>query len=125
MAYLSKAGVEKLLSRIIESGGFTDTMLKDVERLKAELDERDGMLKKYGEFYDGENEDELIFKEKTFDGDTTDYKDKYIDLKKRYLDRFFNRVKEDVMEETVEDIKRDSTPQSIDELWDNREGDSK
>lgn len=50
--------MEKILRRIMESGGMTEDMERDVERLKDDFDEREGILKRYGETYDGEDQDE-------------------------------------------------------------------
>lgn len=111
MALLTKKGSDALLKRIFESGGLTPDMEKDIQRLKDDFDEREGILKKYGEDYDGELE-EYDFKEKTgVDSSNIDeYKAKYEDMKKRYIDRFFNGnvgEAEKAIEQQKNDVRQD------------------
>lgn len=127
MALLTKAGVTKILRRIMETGGLTDDMENDIKRLQDDFDEREGILKTYGETYDGEDKDEYDFKgrEKTQLSEGEDYKGKYEEMKQKYLDRFFGGVGnevEDVKEETKEDVKRDGTEQTFEDLFEKREG---
>lgn len=136
MAILTRTGMTKILRRIMESGGMTDDMEEDVRRLQDDFDEREGILRKYGETYDGEERDEYEFSER--DGTSIytpreedkladDWRIKYEEMKKRYLDRFFGTDEiEDVyfetMRKTREDVKRDGEPQSFDELLERVEG---
>lgn len=133
MAILTRSGMEKILRRIMESGGMTEDMERDVERLKDDFDEREGILKKYGETYDGEDRDEYDYSERddiniyTPKEEEKDWKQEYDNLKERYMNRFFGTsdVKEefdDTMGETKEDVKRDGTVQSFDELLERVEG---
>ncbi len=133
MAILTRSGMEKILRRIMESGGMTEDMERDVERLKDDFDEREGILKRYGETYDGEDRDEYDYSERddinvyTPKEEEKDWKQEYDNLKERYMDRFFGTsdVKDefdDTMEETKEDVKRDGTIQSFDELLERTEG---
>ena len=125
--------MEKILRRIMESGGMTEDMERDVERLKDDFDEREGILKRYGETYDGEDRDEYDYSERddiniyTPKEEEKDWKQEYDNLKERYMNRFFGTsdVKDefdDTMEETKEDVKRDETIQSFDELLERTEG---
>jgi hypothetical protein len=125
--------MEKILRRIMESGGMTEDMERDVERLKDDFDEREGILKIYGETYDGEDRDEYDYSERddiniyTPKEEEKDWKQEYDNLKERYMNRFFGTsdVKDefdDTMEETKEDVKRDGTIQSFDELLERTEG---
>lgn len=136
MAILTRSGMTKILRRIMESGGMTDDMEKDVQRLQDDFDEREGILRKYGETYDGEDRDEYEFSER--DGTSIytpreedkladDWRIKYEEMKKRYLDRFFgtDEIEDDyfeTMRKTREDVKRDGEPQSFDELLERVEG---
>lgn len=136
MAILTRSGMTKILRRIMESGGMTDDMEEDVRRLQDDFDEREGILRKYGETYDGEDRDEYEFSER--DGTSIytpreedkladDWRIKYEDMKKRYLDRFFgtDEIEDDyfeTMRKTREDVKRDGEPQSFDELLERVEG---
>lgn len=137
MAILTRSGFEKLARRIMETGGMTEQMEVDVKRLKDDFDEREGLLRKYGETYDGEDRDEYEWAEREQElkydpQDTTvlaetsvnaiDYEKEYKQLRQRYLDRFFgkeplpNDTYENIMENQVEDTIGDSGEKSIDDL---------
>lgn len=133
MAILTRSGMEKILRRIMESGGMTEDMEQDIERLRDDFDEREGILKRYGETYDGEDRDEYDYSERdginiyTPKEEEKDWKQEYDNLKERYMNRFFGTsdVKDefdDIMEDTKEDVKRDGTVQSFDELLERTEG---
>lgn len=136
MAILTRSGMTKILRRIMESGGMTDDMEEDVRRLQDDFDEREGILRKYGETYDGEDRDEYEFSERDGTSINTpreedkladDWRIKYEEMKKRYLDRFFgtDEIEDDyfeTMRKTREDVKRDGEPQSFDELLERVEG---
>lgn len=133
MAILTRSGMEKILRRIMESGGMTEDMERDVERLKDDFDEREGILKRYGETYDGEDRDEYDYSERddiniyTPKEEEKDWKQEYDNLKERYMDRFFGTsdVKDEfdnTMEDTKEDVKRDGAVQSFAELLERMEG---
>lgn len=133
MAILTRSGMEKILRRIMESGGMSEDMEQDIERLKDDFDEREGILKRYGETYDGEGRDEYDYSERddiniyTPKEEEKDWKQEYDNLKERYMNRFFGTsdIKEefdDTMEDTKEDVKRDGTVQSFDELLERVEG---
>lgn len=124
MAILTKIGYSKLLNRIWETGGLTADMEDDLRRLQDDFDEREGILRKYGEVYDGEDKDEYEYKENT--RDETDWKRKYEEMKTRYTDRFFNGERtiangdaddfKTVLDSQEDDVKRDGTPQTWDDL---------
>lgn len=136
MAILTRSGMTKILRRIMESGGMTDDMEEDVRRLQDDFDEREGILRKYGETYDGEDRDEYEFSERDGTSNYTpreedkladDWRIKYEEMKKRYLDRFFgtDEIEDDyfeTMRKTREDVKRDGEPQTFDELLERVEG---
>ena len=136
MAILTKTGLNKILRRIMETGGMTPDMEEDIQRLRDDFDEREGILKKYGETYDGEDADEYefngrdtdtVYTPKEEEKDANEWKRKYDDMKSRYLDRFFGGVDnaenfEETMDETREDVERDGDPQSFDELLERVEG---
>lgn len=139
---LTRRGMDKILRRIMETGGMTEDMEKDVRRLRDDFDEREGELRRYGEVYDGEEDiDEYeyngrVYEERIDSNDTSeiftpreeekDWKQEYEALKQRYLDAFTGRKDreefEDIMEDTEEDVKRDGTPQTFDELLERTEG---
>lgn len=121
---LSREEVYDLMRKIADTGGLTEDMEKDLERLKAEFDERDGELRRYRERYDGEkaSPDERREDERVERSEYEKLKADYDGLRTRYLDRFWGKVKDDVMEETEEDVKRDGTVQTYDELFERKEG---
>lgn len=41
MAILTKRGMDKILRRIMETGGLTEDMEKDIDRLRSDFDERE------------------------------------------------------------------------------------
>lgn len=71
----TKEEIGEIMSRIFETGGLTEDMEKDLKSLKDELDEREGMLARYGEKYDGE---------KAETGETAEWEAKYNELVERY-----------------------------------------
>jgi hypothetical protein len=136
MAILTKSGMTKILRKIMESGGMTEDMERSVRRLQDDFDEREGILKKYGETYNGEDRDEYEFSGRDTDEIYTlreeekladDWRAKYEEMKSRYLDRFFgtDEIEDDfdrTMRETRDDVKRDGEPQTFNELLERVEG---
>lgn len=127
MAILTLKGMNGILRHIMESGGLTADMEQDIQRLRDDFDEREGILRKYGEVYDGEDKEEYDFKGRDTTEDSEYWKGQYNDMKKKYLDRFFGgeenrREVVDVLDETIEDVKRDGEIQSFDELLERVEG---
>lgn len=105
----TRQAYEELLARLMASGELTQDMEEDFRRLKDELDEREGILARYGETYDGENkeydwkprEEEIIDTPKE---NTIDWKARYDEMKQRYIDRFMGRVKEENLRDLREDL---------------------
>lgn len=136
MAILTKTGMNKILRRIMETGGLTPDMEEDIQRLRDDFDERESILKKYGETYDGEGIDEYeytgrdtdeIYTPKEEEKDAKEWRTKYEEMKARYLDRFFGGVNndkkfEETMNETRENVEHDGEPQTFDELLERVEG---
>lgn len=126
MAILTRSGINKLLRSIMETGGMTEDMETHIQRIQNDFDEREGILKKYGEIYDGEDKDEYDFTENTsINEPVEDYKSKYEEMQQKYLDRFFGGTSEkveDIKEETEKDVKRDGTEQTFKTLFEKREG---
>lgn len=119
---LTKSGVNKLLRRIMETGGLTPDMEEDIKRLKDELDEREGVLRKYGEWYDGEDKDEFEYAEKASDHATSDadWERRYRELKERYIDRFFGGTPEE--EERDEESESEEEKEvTVEELFEKKE----
>lgn len=145
MAILTKTGMDKILRRIMETGGITEDMEIDVDRIRSDFDEREGILRRYGETYNGEDMDEYEWKERDESQEDSDRDDKdiytpreeakdyedwrgrYEEMRQRYLDRFFGGRDEgeeyqEIMSETEEDVRRDGEPQTFDELLERTEG---
>lgn len=125
MALLTGKGMESILRRIMDKSDIEDEeMLADIERLRSDFSEREGILKNYGDVSEGDDDYEFVEKSRE-NGDG--WKEKYNRLRKQYTDRFFGNsdVKKDfenIMDETVEDVDRDGTVQTIDELLERVEG---
>lgn len=126
----TRLAYEELLTRLMNSGELTPDMEADFSRLKDELDEREGMLARYGETYDGENKEyEWVAREVETDGtkdgsddvmqddnendvidtpeeNVIDWEAKYKDLKERYIDRFMGRIKEENLDDMRNDVER-------------------
>ena len=146
MAILTKTGMDKILRRIMETGGLTEDMERDIDRLRSDFDEREGMLRRYGETYDGEDMDEYewrgrddesredsdrddkdIYTPREEAKDYEDWRGRYEEMRQRYLDRFFGGRDEEeeyreIMRETEVDVRRDGEPQTFDELLERTEG---
>lgn len=125
MALLTGKGMETILRRIMDKSDIEDEeMIADIDRLRTDFSEREGILRNYGDVSDGDDDYEFIEKARE-DGD--EWKEKYNRLRKQYTDRFFGNsdIKEDfeeIMDDTVEDVERDGTVQTIDELLERVEG---
>lgn len=135
MAILTKKGMDTLLRRIMETGGVSEAMESDIQRIRDDFDEREGMLRRFGEVYDGEDRDEYDYSPRSTDDiytpreeakDYEDWRGRYEEMRQRYLDRFFGGRDEDdyrdIMEEQEADVKRDGRPQTFDELLEKTEG---
>ena len=134
MAILTKTGMDKILRRIMDTGGLTEDMERNIDRLRSDFDEREGILRRYGETYDGEDMDEYEWRgrddesrEDSDRDDNEDWRGRYEEMRQRYLDRFFGGRDEgeeyrEIMRETEEDVRRDGEPQTFDELLERTEG---
>jgi hypothetical protein len=130
MALLTKTGMNKILRRIMESGEMTEEMERDISRIQTDFDERTGYLSGFGEVQDGDDIDEYNFAVRETappENGGEDWKEKYTDMRKKYMDRFFGNAQtetetEEIVLEQEEDIKRDGEPQTFDELLEKVEG---
>lgn len=110
----------QILERISETGGFTEAMLDDLQKLKDDYDEREGMLR-----VEDEASDKTVYTDdQVYDTDGVSWRDKYDDMKRRYKARFFSTPLE-AKEEQIEDIASDSdsTTRTYEEIFETREGD--
>lgn len=126
---MTKEEHDALLRRIAETGGATPEMLDDIQKLRDEYDEREGMLRRYGERYDGENrerkereESPPEEREKDLDGvdrEDIDWRGKYEEIRKKYVERFFSSP-EQAKEEQNEDVTKDGETMTYEELFKER-----
>ena len=97
-----------------------------IKKLKDELDEREGMLKKYGESYDGENwRDRAEAAERERDEIRRKYRDRFLygeDKKAEEVEDDKQTSREEIKREQKEDIRRDGKKQTFEELFEEREG---
>lgn len=133
MAILTRNGMTKLLRRIMETGGMSEAMESDIQRLRDDFDEREGMLRRYGETYDGEEDvDEYNWApredtdseykqnetgtEGSMEGsdevftpreEEKDWRQEYENMRQRYLDRFFGTEKVEDTNESIMDETED------------------
>lgn len=130
---------ENLLKEIAMSGGDTDNMLKLLQKLRDDFDEREGELRSRGETADKtdpateEEKKEIVEDSKEDDrkdgGLRRDPMEGYVSqseydaLRKKYIDRFFGGAR-DAIENTEEDVKKDENSDEItyDGLFKKREG---
>lgn len=118
---LTRKGAFDILRRVMESGGLTDDMEKDIGRLRDDFDEREGILRKYGEVYDGEDRDEYDYVEREREitepsgEDGRDWKSEYESLHKRYMNRFFGVKPDDTTntENLVEEVETEPEPAKV------------
>ena len=106
---MTREEVDTIVKRIAETGGFTDEMMEDVKKLKDELDEREGLLASYSE---GMKED---WKSKFEEADRVraDFERKYLDMRDRYVNRFFNGS-----DEPVQNVSRETMVTEDEEIED-------
>lgn len=126
---LTKSGFNNILKRLMASGDLSEELENDITSLRNDFDEKDLYLKKFGTVYEGEDIDnyDYIENEIVASPDESGYKQKYEDMKQRYLDRFFGTVPQDetvesIMQEQTEDVEHDGTEQTFDDLFEKREG---
>lgn len=129
MAILTKTGMDKILRKIMEAGILNSDMENVIQRLRDDFNERENFLNKYGKTYEGEDLDEYdyIMYETNDENEAKEWKEKYEEMKTRYIDRFFSgedggKKFEEIMNKTREDVKRNSEPQTFDELLERVEG---
>lgn len=109
MAYTKKE-FDDLLREIAKSGGDTPKMLELMQKLRDDFDEREGMLRRYGESRDrtrpeGERREEEKIREESREDDRRDGGERrraydaladtvsradYEELRRKYIERFFS-----------------------------------
>lgn len=129
-----------LLSEIGATGGATDDMMKLLQRLRDDFDEREGMLRRDGEEADRtppatlqqeehiaadsrrDNAEDGGLRRDPLTADTVS-RSEYDSLKRKYVERFFTSPSE-AMHTQQEAMAEDDEPhiKTIDELFKKREG---
>lgn len=129
MAILTKTGMDKILRKFMEIENLSPEMENDIQRIRDDFNEREDFLNKCGKTYEGEDLDEYEYAlcDINDENDAKEWRAKYEEMKTRYIDRFFSgedgsKKFEKIMNETREDVKRDSKPQTFDELLERIEG---
>lgn len=144
MAYTPEE-YSNLLKEIANSGGDTPKMMELLQKLRDDYDEREGMLKKYGEERDAEkpegeekerkelrkeseedNREDGGKRRRAYDGDWVSREEfdkmrgEMEKIRKAYIDKYFSTAKQ----EQEDDVRKDdkSEDMSFDELFKEREG---
>lgn len=113
---LTRNAYMSMLDNMWEKAGMDEEMESVIERLKNDFDDKEKIIGKYGTIINDDGVEDYEFVE----NDVEDYKSKYEELKEKYKKRFFGKVDE-IKEEQEEDIKRDGTKQTFEELFKERE----
>lgn len=99
---------DEIIKSIVDVTTASPEVIEMVEKIRADYDERIGMVDK--------------------DKGGEEWKEKYEELKKKYVDRFFTSPAEvdekvkDLKEETEEHVKKDGEEVSFEDLFEKREG---
>lgn len=137
---MSREEIDRIFDEIRSDGEPTELMEKRLRLLKDELDEREGELRRWREVKEERREDRREDRreesdevrdegrrnnfddelDRAFDA-VEEWKGKYYEMRERYAKRFFT-TPEEVKIEQEEDVKRDGTKQTFEELFERREG---
>lgn len=120
------AAINKILKKILENSDLGEEISNDIEAIKTAIQDRDTILKNYGDLPEDEDleEFEFVAREKET-GSNDEYKTKYDALRKQYVERFFGgkpEEAEEIIEDQMEDLEKDEKPLSFDDLLEKTEG---
>lgn len=88
---LTPNGFTKLLTGLMSSIELTEEIENMIAQIQNDFEERNAIIEKYGNEYDSEL-DEYEFSEKEIEQpQVDDYKEKYLELKERYINRFMGK----------------------------------
>lgn len=88
---LTPNGFTKLLTGLMSGIELTEEIENMIAQLQNDFSERNEIIEKYGNEYDSEL-DEYEFSEKEIEQpQVDDYKEKYLELKERYINRFMGK----------------------------------
>ena len=119
---LTKTGFTNILNNMFDEIELNDTQEQLLGRLIDDFDDKNAVLRKYGTVNDDEGVEEYDYIDNS-ETDTDKYDalaKRYSDLQRKYKERFFGIVK-DTEDKQVEDIKRDGTEQTFEDLFKNKE----
>lgn len=123
---LTLAAINKILKKILENSDLGEEISNDIESIKNAVQDRDTILKNYGDVPDTEDLEEFDFVEREKETNSTDdYKSKYDALRKQYVERFFGgkpKEAEEIIEDQMEDLEKDEKPLTFDDLLEKTEG---
>lgn len=125
----TKEEYDNLLREIAQTGGDTPAMLDLLQKLRDDFDDREGQLRRYGEGEDKEvpegdaAEEAKIVEESKEDNsedgglrrDPIDWEQKYKELERKYIDRFFS--KPETVEDTEDRYEEESKEVKIEDLF--------
>ena len=123
---LTLAAINKILKKILENSDLGEEISNDIESIKNAVQDRDTILKNYGDLPDDEDLEDFEFVAREKETDSNDeYKTKYDALRKQYVERFFGgkpKEAEEIIEDQMVDLEKDEKPLSFDELLEKTEG---
>lgn len=101
---LTLKSVNKLFEDIVRDNDLDEAILDKVKRLKKDFEERDSYLSKVGKTV---NEDDVEDYEYMLNERGEDWETRYIDLRERYIRRFFDGdSKSEIEKNEIEDIEK-------------------
>lgn len=124
MALLTKSGYNKILRKIMETENLSEDLIGSVDRLTGDFDERENLLRSKGQVIDTDDVDEYDYIENVVETESKDseWKRKYEEVNKLYLDRFFGlggSTEDEVEIDTVEQFQEELTIDDL--LYENKE----
>ena len=119
---LTPNGFKNTLASLLMGVELTEELENVVSVLQNDFDERNVIIEKYGNEYDSELEN-YDFVEKTNENIDDGYKEKYLTLKEKYINRFMGKElgnDENVTDENVTDENENDENVTIEDLFENK-----
>lgn len=116
---LTPNGFKNTLASLLMGVELTEELENVVSVLQNDFDERNVIIEKYGNEYDSELES-YDFVEKTNENIEDGYKEKYLALKEKYINRFMGKELEN-NDENVTDENENDENVTIEDLFENKE----
>lgn len=100
-----------------------EALLIQIANTGNDADAREMIDRIHNDFLDYENRfNNYETKESEFINTIEEMDTKYKNLKKQYINRFFGKRKDEIIQKNEEDLEEESKPKSFDELFEEREG---